>query len=94
MPQFPGGLVALSDCLQKNIRQPSLRMCLQGKVFIEFAVKADGTVEDAKVLKGLDAVLDALALEVIQDMPNWIPRKTNNQPVRVKMVLPIRLTFL
>ena len=93
MPQFPGGPAALFEFLSKNIQYPkdAEKAKLQGRVIVTFVVKKDGSITDAKVVKSVAPSLDAEALRVINEMPNWTPGRQGGQPVNVKYTVP--LTF-
>lgn len=90
-PEFPGGMSALGQFLGKNIKYPSAaqRASVQGKVFVVFVVGKDGTVSDARILKGLGFGCDEEALRVTNIMPQWIPGTQNGKPVAVQYNLPI-----
>ena len=45
----------------------------QGRVTVEFTIGSDGTVRDAKVVKGVREDLDAEALRVVTASPKWEP---------------------
>jgi protein TonB len=62
---------------------------VKGKVFIGFIVNVDGSLSDFKIVKGLADPFDKSALETLKKMPNWIPAKQNNKPIRTKMVMPV-----
>jgi len=91
MPQFPGGTQKLFEYLSANVRYPKEAedKCLQGRVVTTFVVEKDGSITDAKIVRGIDPALDAEALRVVNSMPNWIPGKQDGEPVRVKYTIPI-----
>ena len=60
-----------------------------GRVFVEFFIDTDGSVTDTKVLRGIDPVLDAEALRVINSSPKWTPDKQHGKPVKVRYVFPV-----
>lgn len=92
MPEFPGGSDALLDFLAKNIHYPSVAKAngVEGMVAVQYIVETDGSVSDAKVVKGIGAGCDEEALRVINSMPKWQPGLQKGQKVRVKYILPIR----
>ncbi|WP_243348144.1 energy transducer TonB [Parabacteroides sp. FAFU027] len=91
MPEFPGGTEELQKYLNNNIRYPvsALENGVQGRVICEFVVNSDGRVTNAKVIRGVDASLDAEALRVINNMPPWKPGKQRGKPVKVRYTLPV-----
>jgi protein TonB len=92
MPEFPGGEEALNRYLNDSIHYPELAIekKIQGRVFISFVVKEDGSVIDARVLRGIGGGCDEEALRVIKAMPSWIPGKQYGIPVRVQVNLPVK----
>ena len=92
MPEFPnGGMAGLMQFLSKNIKYPTIAQenGTQGRVTVQFVVNADGSIVDAKVIRGVDPYLDKEALRVINSMPKWKPGMQRGKPVRVKYVLPV-----
>lgn len=89
--QFPGGQAALMSWLQKNLRYPerAQQNDIEGKVIVKFVVNADGSTEQATVLKGVDKDLDQEALRVVKHMPKWQPGKNNGVAVRSYFTLPV-----
>lgn len=90
-PEFPGGMEALIKYLSENIKYPeqAKKDKIQGRVYISFVVEKDGSVADAKVLRGIGGGCDEEALRVVNAMPKWTPGKQRNTPVRVQFNLPV-----
>ncbi len=90
-PEFPGGMEALTKYLSENIKYPeqAKKDKIQGRVYISFVVEKDGSVADAKVLRGIGGGCDEEALRVVNAMPKWTPGKMRNTPVRVQFNLPV-----
>jgi TonB family protein len=95
MPEFPGGMDGMMQYLGRNISYPAeaRQHDIQGTVFAQFVVQADGAVTDVKVTKGISGGCNAEAVRVIQAMPPWKPGKQNGKPVAVQYSLPIRFTL-
>lgn len=92
MPEFPnGGMAGLMQFLSKNIKYPTIAQenGTQGRVTVQFVVNKDGSIVDAKVLRGVDPYLDKEALRVINAMPKWKPGMQRGKPVRVKYTVPV-----
>lgn len=92
MPEFPdGGMAGLMQYLSKNIKYPTIAQenGTQGRVTVQFVVNKDGSIVDAKVLRGVDPYLDKEALRVIGTMPKWKPGMQRGKPVRVKYTVPV-----
>lgn len=90
-PDFPGGMAKMYEYLQKNTKYPDMEFDagIQGKVFIEFVVDKDGSVEDVKVRRGVSPGLDKEALRAVRSMPKWSPGKMNGKPVKVRFTIPV-----
>ncbi len=89
----------LMKFLAKNIRYPdeARENAYEGRPVIEFIVRKDGYVRDAKVKKtsGYES-LDQEALRVVRLMeqkPYWKPGKQKGEPVDVIFTLPITFTL-
>lgn len=92
MPEFPnGGMAGLMQYLSKNIKYPTIAQenGTQGRVTVRFVVNADGSIVDAKVIRGVDPSLDKEALRVINSMPKWKPGMQRGKAVRVKYTVPV-----
>lgn len=91
MPEFIGGDGKLFEYLLKNTKYPDLAKItgIQGKVFVQFIVDKNGKVKDAKILHGINPLLDNEALRVVAAMPDWKPGKRHGKPVPVIYNLPI-----
>ncbi len=89
--EFVGGQAKLYEYLNSNIKYP--QQCIdngiQGKVYVKFAVMKDGSIDDIQVLKKVHPKLDAEAVRVIENMPNWTPGKQKGKAVNVYFTLPI-----
>lgn len=97
MPEFPdGGMPALMEYFVKNIKYPeaAMKKGTQGRVTVQFVVEKDGSIANAKVLRGIDPELDKEAVRVVSMMPKWKPGMQKGQAVNVKYTVPVmfRLT--
>lgn len=95
MPEFPGGERAMMNFIVKNIQYPStaIEEGISGKVYIRFVVGKDGSITDARVVRGVSSALDNEALRVIRMMPKWTPGTQLGKPVRVMFTLPINFSL-
>lgn len=92
-PSFPGGQKALMDYISTHLRNPNPENCAGGRVIVQFVVGKDGTVKDAKVVRGIHPELDAEALRLVENMPKWIPGKLAGEPAEVRYTLPVTFYF-
>ena len=91
MPEFPGGMAEALKFLAKNIKYPvaAQEAKIEGRVIVQFVIERDGSVSDAKVMRGVNSELDAEAIRVVSMMPKWIPGKQRGKAVAVKYTMPI-----
>ena len=91
MPEFPGGMQKAMEFLGKNIKYPvaAQEAKIEGRVIVQFVVGRDGSVSDAKVMRGVNPELDAEAVRVVSIMPKWNPGKQRGKAVAVKYTMPI-----
>lgn len=90
-PEPKMGMAGFMTYLYENINYPNqaLRLGVEGKVFVEFIVNADGSLSDFKVVRGIGGGCDEEALRVLRNAEPWNPGKQRGKAVRVRMVLPI-----
>jgi protein TonB len=95
MPSFPGGDAELPKYMQKNVKYPPFARenGISGIVYVQFIVGKDGSINDAKVLRGIGGGCDEEALRVIRNMPNWKPGKQSGNPVQVLYNYPVRFVL-
>jgi protein TonB len=62
---------------------------VQGRITMMFTVKADGSVADVKVVRGVDPALDREAIRVISSSPKWSPGKQRDRAVPVTYTFPV-----
>lgn len=88
---FPGGAAAMKKFLAENIKYPEIAMELgdQGRVFVEFVVNQDGSIEQVKILRGVSQEIDREAKRVVHSMPKWTPAESNGERVRARCRIPI-----
>lgn len=89
--EFPGGHKKLMEYLRENIKYPeqALAKSIVGRVFVKFTIKKDGSIDDIKVIRSADPLLDEEAIRVVKNMPNWIPAQMRGKDVSSTYTLPI-----
>jgi TonB family protein len=90
-PEFPGGQDEMMKFIFDNLKYPkeATEKKIQGRVSVEFIVRTGGNVDNVKVLKSVDPLLDAEAARVVKAMPAWTPGKHKGKTVAVRFILPI-----
>ncbi|MCR9172485.1 MAG: energy transducer TonB [bacterium] len=89
--EYDGGTKALIAFIQKNMNYPkeAIEQEIQGKVYLDFTVQEDGSIDSIKVARSAHPLLDAEAIRLISIMPNWIPAEYKGEKVAVRSRLPI-----
>lgn len=94
-PTFPGGDDMLIKFLKKNTIYPdSARLQgIEGTSFVRFIVESDGKISEAVIIKSSHPTLDAEALRVVHNMPDWTPGKINGIPTRMFFNIPFKFSL-
>ncbi len=93
MPEYPGGKEALIKYISNKIKYPeeAKKNKIEGTVLVSFVVEKDGSVDKAKVLQGVDSLLDSEALRVINALPKFERAGIKDgENVAVSYMLPIK----
>jgi TonB family protein len=91
-PQFPG---SLADFLRNNIRYPAaMRQAnVEGKVFVQFLVETDGTLDNIKAINDPGYGSGEEAERVMASSPKWTPAYQNGKPIKTMYTIPINFTL-
>ena len=92
MPQYPGGMKAFQNYLKRNLKYPpqAKRDSIEGVVAIQFVVERNGRITSPVIVRSLEPSMDTVALNVIRNMPRWIPAKDHGTIVRCKYSVPVQ----
>ena len=91
-PEFPGGMAKLMPFIQENMRYPkiAIKKGIEGRVFCQFTVTKDGSIENVFIVRGLHKSLDKEAVRIIKKMPKWKPGEDfNGQVIDCKYTIPV-----
>ena len=82
-PQFPGGQDSLDlyikEAVERFIYADTNETFPWGEsVYVAFEVAIDGMVTKPFVEMGYDALLDSAALDIVRNMPRWLPATDEN----------------
>ncbi len=91
-PEFSGGEIAWRKFIQENIQYPimALENDIQGTVYVQFVVDAEGNVVKPEILRGVDPLLDKEALRVVGSSPKWKPAKMGGKIVKANQTVPVK----
>jgi len=95
MPTYKGGEKALFGDLAKQIIYPNdaIERNESGTVFVTFVIEKDGSISNARILRGKLESLDKEALRAVLKLQKWKPGMRNGKLVRVQYNLPIKFTL-
>lgn len=95
MPEFPGGDLALRKYISNSINYPvaAQENGIQGKVYVTFVVTAEGRIANTKIARGVDPLIDAEAVRVVNSLPKWNPGYQRGKPVNVSYTVPINFVL-
>jgi TonB family protein len=91
--KFPGGESGLMTYISRNLIYPALakQAGIQGKVYVQFMVEADGHVDQIKILRGIGGGCDFEVVKLFRGMPKWTPATQNGE--RVNELLTTAVNF-
>lgn len=91
-PEFQGGYDAMLKFLHDKLQYPSSAQetGIKGTVFVQFVVSKSGNISNVKILRGIGGGCDEEAINVVKQMPKWIPGRQNGQAVPVMFQIPIK----
>jgi TonB family protein len=92
MPQFPGGDAALMKFITNNTTYPQTAMDnnISGVVYVSYIVGADGRIGNVRVVRGVNAELNAEAVRVVKLLPSCTPGRQRGQAVPVQFTIPVK----
>ncbi|MFA9213405.1 MAG: energy transducer TonB [Candidatus Methylacidiphilales bacterium] len=93
MPEFIGGESELYNFVNTNLHLPenAKENNINGKVIVQFIVEKDGSISNIEIVRKLSFGCDEEVIRIINSMPKWKPGRMNDEPVRMKMTLPIKI---
>jgi TonB family protein len=65
---------------------------IDGKVFVQFIVRSDGSLTEVKTVKGIGHGCDEEAVRVVKEGPGWVAGRQRGRAVNVRMILQITFT--
>jgi TonB family protein len=91
LPSYNGGTEALQKFLEANIRYPeeAKKAGIEGKVYVNFVVNAEGRVMEAKIMRSVSPLLNAEALRLTNLMKDWKPGSQHGEKLSMAVTMPI-----
>lgn len=90
-PDFAGGENVLMRYYAVHLRKANLGLTkhINGIITLSFIIKKDGTIENVKLVKGIQQNLDDEIIKLTKQLPKWEPAKQNGKPCDYNYVLSI-----
>ncbi|TKC07483.1 energy transducer TonB [Pedobacter frigoris] len=92
LPEFPGGQLKMVDFTKKNLslaKPSNAGKAASGRVVVSFIVKADGSLTDIKVLRGMGEPYNTNALKLVRSFPKFKPATKNGKNIDYPFSIPI-----
>jgi TonB family protein len=91
--EFPGGYEKLAAFINETINYPdeAIEFGVKGRVVVRFVVEKDGRISNASVEHPIVEcpACNKEALNIIKNMPKWVPATNSGRPVRLWVRFPI-----
>ena len=93
--EFPGGPTEMKRFIIDNLEYPTIEFetVPNGRIFVEFIINIDGSIEQVKTRNEGVKELDNAYIELVKNMPNWIPAEVDGKKVRSRALLPFSIHF-
>ncbi|WP_075350679.1 energy transducer TonB [Algoriphagus marinus] len=91
MPVPPGGMEGFTKYMIENLKYPASAKenKIEGKVFVSFVVKPDGSIENPEIIRGIGGGCDEEAMRMVANSGTWTPGIKDGKAVATQMVLPV-----
>lgn len=91
MAEYIGGKEAVVHDIKNNLVYPqkAKEEMMEGRVFVKFVVKKDGSTCCYSVVRSSDSVFEQAALQTVKKLGRWEPAKINGKPVNSYFMLPV-----
>ncbi|MCF8347388.1 MAG: energy transducer TonB [Bacteroidales bacterium] len=91
LPEFVGGEDALYAYLSEQVTDYFIlnNMLEEHLVNVYFVVEPDGSITNVMVRDSVGNGLDEVAIDIVQNMPAWIPGKIGQTNIRMIMYVPV-----
>jgi TonB family protein len=80
---YPGGMKTFYNKVAKTMHYPAVarRKGIEGRVFMNFLVLKDGTVQDVTLVRGIGGGCDEEAMQTVKTLGKWVPAKQDGKTV-------------
>lgn len=91
IPQFPGGMNALTQYLNKHTQYPveAKENQVTGVVYVSFLVDPNGLIHSPKIIRGLGFGCDREVLRLLSQMPSWKAAQHKGTSIEMSYTLSV-----
>ena len=86
MPELIGGMAAVMEKMQYP--ETARKEGVEGRVFVQFVVSEEGSVENVVVTRGIGAGCDEEAMRIVSSL-KFTPGMQDGKAVKVRLSLPV-----
>ncbi|MBD5230668.1 MAG: TonB family protein [Bacteroidales bacterium] len=94
--EFKGGMSALKEYLAKTVTYSPEKLTKPVRVVVQFTIATDGSVSDAKIMRGAPADLGELNDEALRAVAatsgKWEPAQSDGHAVATRFTVPVTFT--
>jgi len=87
-PEYPGGFDSLEQYVVEKVKATGISQ--HYTVFVGFVILKDGSISNAKIVRGSDDDMNNIAIDIVNSMPKWKAGKVEGKEVKVYFILPIK----
>jgi TonB family protein len=90
-PAFPGGLKALDQFIESNLRYPKIAQenGIAGTVILQMDIEADGRLSNIFVKRDIGNGCGLAAVQCFEKMPRWSPASHDGKAVACSITIPV-----
>lgn len=64
---------------------------IEGTIHVYFEVDTNGVIDNVRIIKGINEILDNEAIRVVKASPHWKPAMQGSKRVRVRYRIPVKI---
>ena len=97
MPELvrAGKPISIAQAVQERLIYPAaaVQAHAEGRAFVSFTVTANGSVENAHLIKGFRPDCDSAALQAVRQLPRFKPARQLGKPVACGYTVPVKFSL-
>jgi len=95
MAKFPGGHKKVQKYFNEKISKLDSKFKTGQRCFVTFIISKEGKIDNIRLVRGTgNAEIDAMAVQLVKEMPKWEPGKKDGKVVHTSYTVPITFKSL